>query len=80
MFISYMGWLQLVGSVKLQVSFAKEPCKRDEYSAKETYNLKQLTNRRHLIVSLVASLLFSTCQLVAKVTMGWLQLVGCFKL
>ena len=24
-----MGWLRLVGSLKLQVSFAKEPCKRD---------------------------------------------------
>ena len=25
-----MGWLQLVGSLKLQVSFAKEPYKRDD--------------------------------------------------
>jgi len=25
----HMGWLELVGSIKLQVSFAKEPCKRD---------------------------------------------------
>jgi len=24
-----MAWLRLVGSLKLQVSFAKEPCKRD---------------------------------------------------
>jgi len=24
-----MGWLQLVGSIKLQVSFTKEPNKRD---------------------------------------------------
>jgi len=24
-----MGWLRLVGSLKLQVSFAKEPYKRD---------------------------------------------------
>jgi hypothetical protein len=24
-----MGWLQLVGSIKLQVSFAKEPYKTD---------------------------------------------------
>ena len=29
-----MGWLRLVGSLKLQVSFAKEPYKRDLYSAK----------------------------------------------
>jgi len=25
-----MGWLRLVGSLKLQVSFAKEPYKRDD--------------------------------------------------
>ena len=24
------GWLRLVGSMKLQVSFAAEPCKRDD--------------------------------------------------
>jgi len=34
---SYMTmWLRLVGSLKLYVSFAKEPYKRDIYSAKET--------------------------------------------
>ena len=27
--VSYMGWLQLVGSIKLYVSFAKETYKRD---------------------------------------------------
>jgi len=43
--ISDMGWLRLVGSLKLQVSFAKEPYRRDLYSAKETYNLKEPTNR-----------------------------------
>jgi len=26
----YMGWLRLVGSIKLLVSFAKEPYKRDD--------------------------------------------------
>jgi len=26
---TYMGWLRLVGSLKTQVSFAKQPCKRD---------------------------------------------------
>jgi len=58
-----MGWLRLVGSSKLQVSFAATIsrllkitglfCKRDlekkRYSAKETYNLKEPTNRRHRI-------------------------------
>jgi len=33
---SVMGWLRLVGSSKIYVSFAKEPYKRDLYSAKET--------------------------------------------
>ena len=44
-----MGWLRLVGSLKLQVSFAKEPYKR-EYSANETYSFKKPTNRSHHIV------------------------------
>jgi len=47
-----MGWLWLVGSIKLQVSFAKESYKRDnkrEYSAKETYNFTNPTNRSHPI-------------------------------
>ena len=44
------GWLPLVGSLKLQVSFAKEPYKRD-YSAKETYKLKDPTKRSHPIHS-----------------------------
>jgi len=44
-----MGWLRLVGSLKLQVSFAKEPYKKKLYSAKETYNLKEPTNRSHPI-------------------------------
>jgi len=37
-----MRWLQLVGSLKTPVSFAKEPYKRDLYSAKETYFLRSL--------------------------------------
>ena len=44
----HMGWLRLVGSFKSQVSFAKEPYKRD-YSAKETYDIKEPTNRRYPI-------------------------------
>ena len=35
-----MGWLRLVRSFKLQVSFAKEPYKTELYSAKETYNFE----------------------------------------
>jgi len=41
-----MWWLRLVGSIKLKVSFAKEPYKRDT-SAKETYNLIDPTDRSH---------------------------------
>ena len=43
-----MGWLRLVGSLKLQVSFAEQPYKQD-YSAKETYNIKEPTHRSHSI-------------------------------
>jgi len=49
-----MGWLRLVGSLKLYVSFAKEPHKRDDilqrYSAKETCNSKEPTTRSHPIM------------------------------
>jgi len=44
-----MGWLRLVGSLKLYVSFAKEPYKRD-YFTKETYDFKEPTNRSHSIL------------------------------
>ena len=42
---------RLVGALKLQVSFTKEPYNRDLYSAKETYNLKEPTNCSHPIVA-----------------------------
>ena len=42
--ITHMGWLQLVGSIKLQVSFAKETYKRDAILQKRPINLSiQLT-------------------------------------
>ena len=44
-----MGWLRLVGSLKLYVSFAEEPYKRDDILQKETCNLKGPTNRSHPI-------------------------------
>jgi len=37
-----MGWLWLVGSIKLQVSFAKEPCKRDYIPQKRLIILRSL--------------------------------------
>jgi len=38
----YMGWLRVVGSLKLQVSFAKEPYKRDEILQKRLIILRSL--------------------------------------
>jgi len=35
-----MGWLQLVGSIKLQVSFAKETYKKDNILPKRQYSAK----------------------------------------
>ena len=37
-----MGWLRVVGSLKLQVSFAKEPCKRDYILQKKPITLRSL--------------------------------------
>jgi len=37
-----IGWLRLVGSLKLQVSFAKEPCKRDDILQKRLIILRSL--------------------------------------
>ena len=37
-----MGWLRLVGSLKLQVSFAKEPCKRAYILQKKPVILRSL--------------------------------------
>jgi len=43
-----MGWLWLVGSIKLQVSFAKEPYKRDAILQKRPiYNSIDPTDRSH---------------------------------
>ena len=45
----HMRWLWFVGSIKLQVSSAKEPYKRDYILQKETYGLIDPTNRSHPI-------------------------------
>jgi len=44
-----MKWLRLVGSPKILVSFAKEPHKRDLFSAKETNIFKEPSIHSHLI-------------------------------
>ena len=58
-----MGWLRLVGSLKLQVSFAKAPYKRDDILQKRLIILRSL-------------LIVATPQYL---TMGWLRLVGSIK-
>ena len=40
--VEYMGWLRLVGSFKLSVSFAKEPYKRDDVLQKRPTILRSL--------------------------------------
>jgi len=39
---SDMGWLQSGGFLKLQISFAKEPYKRDDILQKRPVNLRRL--------------------------------------
>ena len=40
--VSPMWWLRLVGSLKLQVSFAKQPYKRDDILQKRLVILRSL--------------------------------------
>jgi len=61
---SFMKWLQLVGSSKLQVSFAKEPFKRDYILQKRPMIWRSL-----LIVGFLDRGILHTF-------MKWLQLVG----
>jgi len=67
-----MGWLRSVGSLELQVSFAKE-----------TYDLKETTNRRHFIVSIIVNeavdlmYLLEICSGVATISM-LLQMIDLF--
>jgi len=69
--IPTMGWLWLVGSIKIVGIFCKRALQKRRYSAKETYDLVDPTHRSHPIlhvhVELVwidqfASLLCPTCQ------------------
>ena len=45
-----MGWLPLVGSSKITGLFCKRALQKRRYSAKETYNFKEPTNRSHPII------------------------------
>ena len=44
-----MGWLRLVGSLKITGLFCKRALYKRLYSAKVTYNFKEPTNRSHPI-------------------------------
>ena len=77
-----MGWLRLVGFLKLQVAFAKEPYKRDYILQKRPVILRSL-----LIVATLSATYRgpndSAIQRGPKEschTMGWLRLVGSLKL
>ena len=48
-----MGWLRLVGSLKLQVSYAEYKSLLQGSFAKETYNFKEPTNRSQPILLLL---------------------------
>jgi len=54
-----MGWLRLVGSFKLQVSFAKEPYKRDDILQKRPIYFKEPNSRSHLISYMFMNMYFS---------------------
>ena len=78
----HMGWLRLVGSFKLQISSAKEPCKRADI-----LQMRPIISRSLLIVTtpLGAPLgvwqnIFSSSRASLELHMGWLWLVGSIKL
>jgi len=82
-----MGWLRLVGSLKLQVSFAKEPYKRD-YILQKRHDFKEPTNRSHPIVHLVTRWLLrnptdwnvSLCCSVVQRGAAWHSVLHCVAL
>ena len=60
-----MGWLRFVGSLKLQVSFVKEPCKRDDILQKRP--IIQVL-RSLLIVAIPYECLFTHMSLRSRLT------------
>jgi len=63
-----MGWLRLGGSLKLQASFAKEPCKRDDILQKRPIILRSLL--------IVATPQRNRESDIPRDT-GWQRLIGC---
>ena len=74
-----MGWLRLVGSIKLRVSFAKESYKRDDILQKRPIILSILvveaTPYTHTRTHVPGSV---ECRICGSLwlSMGWLRLVG----
>jgi len=64
-----MGWLRLVGSLKLEVSFAKEPYKRDDILQKRPIMLRSL---------LIADTPYYSYHVVATIT-RLLKIIGLFR-
>ena len=56
--VCIIRWLRLVGSFKLQVSFAKEPYKRDCILQRQTYNFKEPTKRSHRMFFMSCNVVF----------------------
>ena len=71
-----MGWLQLVGSIKIQVSFAKETYKRETILQKRPIILCVLCSIR-IYITLLLRMSVMTHRMY---DMGWLWLVGSLKL
>ena len=72
----HMGWLRLVGSLKLQVSFAKEPYKRDYIVQKRPVILRSL-----LLKATPYTQIFNKSERFARliwlrIHMGWRRLIG----
>jgi len=87
-----MGWLRLVGSLKLQVSFAKEPYKRDNilqerpsWSTSLSMGWLRLVGSLKLHVSFAKEPCKRDCILqkrpswITSLSMGWLRWVGSLK-
>jgi len=71
-----MGWLRLVGSLKLQVSFAKELYKRDDVLQKRPMIFKEPTDRSHNIVKGVCVRIGGTVKYVWRVYWEGCVLIG----
>ena len=69
MVLTTMGWLRLVGSLELQVSFA-EYCLFD----------RAILPKRPIICFIVTTHVYSAVSCTVSTTMGWLWLVGSLKL